>query len=119
MAGLNQEHLALVARHQPALTRFVRSTKMPIEQIAFVVADKASRLGQATTGAGVVVTERASVVLPVTVSGIPALAQAAGLPEIDLLAQLGAVPVVVIDAENRAAVSYEVLLDAATGRSAP
>lgn len=92
---------------------------MPIEQIAFVVADKASRLGQATTGAGVIVTERASVVLPVTVSGIPALAQAAGLPEVELLAQLGAVPIVVIDAENRVAVSYEVLLGEATRKTAP
>jgi len=107
VAGLNQKHLALLRRHRPALARFVRSTKMQIEQIAFVVADRASKLGQATTDAGVIVTERASVVLPVTMAAVPALQAAAGASEVQqLVSEHGAVPVIVIDGDDVAAVSF-------------
>lgn len=54
---------------------------MPLTRLAIVVADRASKLGQAIVTSGVIVTDRSSVVLPVTVPAVPALAQAAGLPE--------------------------------------
>lgn len=116
MANLNQHHEAMLRRHRPALIRFAAVSRVAPERLAFVVADARSRMGQVMRQHGVAVTERASVVIPLTVDAVPALLAAAGCDEVQqLVAEHGAVPVIVIDEDDMVCVAWErVLPDAAT-----
>jgi hypothetical protein len=81
-------------------------SKVSAEKLAFVIADSTSRMGHVLKG--IITTERASVVLPITVNAIPALLAAAGCEEVQhLVDEHGAVPVVVIDQDDHAAVRFE------------
>jgi hypothetical protein len=88
--------------------RFTALSKLAPEKLAFVIADARSKMGQAVKSSGIVSTERVSVVIPLTVEAVPALLAAAGCEEVQQLAlQHGAVPVVVIDQDDHAAVTFE------------
>ncbi|MCC6667220.1 MAG: hypothetical protein IT375_25970 [Polyangiaceae bacterium] len=107
MAAPNQAHEAMLRRHRPALVQFAGTSKVSTEKLAFVIADSNSRMGLALKASGIVTTERASVVLPITVDAIPALLAAAGAGEVQqLVRKHGAVPVIVIDEADVAAVSF-------------
>lgn len=107
MAAPNQAHEAMLRRHRPALVQFAGTSKVSTEKLAFVIADSNSRMGLALKHSGVIVTERASVVLPITVDAVPALLAAAGASEVQqLVSEHGAVPVIVIDEDDVAAVSF-------------
>lgn len=107
MADLDQHHEAMLRRHRSALVKFAEISKLAPEKLAFVIADSDSRMGLALKSSGVIVTERASVVLPTTTDSIPALLAAAGASEVQqLVSEHGAVPVVVIDEDDVAAVSF-------------
>lgn len=107
MAAPNQAHEAMLRRHRSALVKFAEASKLAPEKLAFVIADSNSRMGLALKSSGVIITERASVVLPITVDAIPALLAAAGASEVQqLVSEHGAVPVVVIDEDDLAAVSF-------------
>lgn len=106
MAVPNQSHEAMLRRHRPALVKFASMSRVALEKLAFVIADAKSRMGRVL--AGIVSTGRASVVIPVTVDAVPALLAAAGCEEVQhLFLQHGAVPVVLIDQDDRAVVRFE------------
>jgi hypothetical protein len=66
----------------------------------------------------IISTERASLVIPLTVDAVPALLAAAGCEEVQhLSAEYGAVPVVIIDQDDHAVVRFERV--AFAPRSAP
>jgi hypothetical protein len=121
VAALNQAHEAMLRRHRPALVKFCAVSKLAPEKLAFVIADSRSRMGQVIKSSGVITTERASVVIPITVDAVPALLAAAEASEVQqLAAEFGAVPVVVIDQHDCAAVRYERVgaASSVSGRSA-
>jgi hypothetical protein len=108
VAVLNQHHEAMLRRHRPALVKFAAHSKLAPEKLAFVIAASTSKLGQAMKSSGILTTERASVVIPITVDAVPALLAAAGCEEVQhLVSHHGAVPVVVIDQDDHAAVTFE------------
>jgi hypothetical protein len=97
----------MLRRHKSALVRFASVSQLAPEKLAFVIADSNSRLGLALKSSGAIVTERASVVIPITVDAVPALLAAAGASEVQqLVSEHGAVPVIVIDEDDVAAVSF-------------
>jgi hypothetical protein len=79
----NQSHEAMLRRHRSALVKFAAVSKLAPEKLAFVIADTRSKMGQVMKG--IISTERASVVLPITVDAIPALLAAAGCEEVQQL----------------------------------
>ncbi len=103
----NQHHEAMLRRHRSALIRFASTSKLNPEKLAFVIADSNSRMGLALKSAGVIITERASVVLPTTTDSIPALLAAAGATEVQQVIAAGGVPVVCIDEHDVATISWE------------
>jgi hypothetical protein len=94
------------------MVRFATVSKIPPEKIAFVIADARSNLGRATRQSGIVTNnKRASFVIPITVNDIPKFCHVIGGPDIvTLQREDDAVLVLVIDAEDRAAMVWERLL---------
>lgn len=110
MSALSREHQEMLRRHRPALGRFASNSKLEPDRLAFVVADSRSRLGQAIIGSGIVAGKQASVVLPTSVEDIPQLMATMNEPDISNgLVEHGAVPVLLIDHEDRIAVVFEQL----------
>jgi hypothetical protein len=108
MAVPNQAHEAMLRRHRPALVKFASMSKLAPEKLAFVIADSRSKMGMAMKSSGVITTGRASVVIPITVDAVPALLAAAGASDVQqLVAEHGAVAVVVIDQDDVAGVYFE------------
>ncbi len=111
MAEPNQAHEAMLRRHRSALVRFASASKLPPEKMAFVVADPNLNLGRATKQSGIIATDRASIVIPVSVDDLPRFAEVVGASEVEQLrVEHGAVPILVIDADDQPAVVWERLL---------
>lgn len=107
MATTNAAHEEMLRRHRSALVALASVSKLAPEKLAFVIADSNSRMGQAMKHSGIIVTERASAVIPTTTDSIPALLAAAGCREFkEVVSEHGAVPVIVIDEDDVAAVSF-------------
>jgi hypothetical protein len=109
MTDLTQTREAMLRRHRSALLRFAATSRLPADKLAFVIADANSKLGQATRQWRSVT--RASIVIPITVDDMPRFAEVIGVPEVEQLrVEHGAVPVLVIDAEDRSTILWESLL---------
>ncbi|MCC6667689.1 MAG: hypothetical protein IT375_28345 [Polyangiaceae bacterium] len=78
--------------------------------MAFVVAHARSTLARAMAHTAVFVTDRSSVVLPVSVSCLPKLREIGLIPELEqLAARHGAMPVLLVDEHDCTALSFEKL----------
>lgn len=110
MADLNDSHRAMLRRHRPAMVRFASCSVLPAVRLAFVVAHVRSTLARAMAQSAVIVTDRSSVVLPVSVGCLPKLGEIGVIPELEqLAAQHGAMPVLLVDEHDCGALSFEKL----------
>lgn len=108
MARLSRDE-AMLRRHYRAMAKFASMSKVT-DGLAFIVADTRSKFARALVASGVIITERASVVMPTTMDSIPALLAAAGAIEAQQVVAAGGVPVVCIDDHDVASMSWEPLL---------
>lgn len=109
MAGLNQEHLALLARHREGIGRLMARSNIDPSKVIVVIAHVESTVGGSFIEAGLVPAPgRSSLVVPTGIEAARLFTDLLDHPEVRLLAEKhGATAVLVFDRVGKVGITFE------------
>lgn len=109
MALLNQEHLALLARHRDGIGRLMARSRIDPSKLAILIAHVESPVGKSFIEAGLAPAPgRSSLVVPTGIEAAKMFTDLLDQPEVKLLAEKHrATPILVFDRLGKAGVTFE------------
>lgn len=109
MPGLNQNHLALLARHRDGIGRLMARSKIDPSKLVILIAHVESTVGKSFIDAGLVPAPgRSSLVVPTGIEAAKMFTDLLDQPEVRLLAEKhGTTAILVFDREGKVGISFE------------
>lgn len=109
MAQLDQEHLALVAKHREGIARLMARSRIEPSKLVILIAHVESTVGKSFVEAGLVPAPgRSSLVVPTGIEAAKMFTELLDHPEVRLLAEKhGATAILVFDRNNRVGITFE------------
>lgn len=109
MAGLNQEHLALVAKHREGIARLMARSRIDSSKIIVIIASLGSPVGKSFIEAGLAPAPgRSSLVVPTGIEAAKMFTNVLEQPEVKLLAEKHrATAILVFDREGKVGITFE------------
>ena len=109
MAQLNQEHLALLARHRDGIGRLMARSRIEPSKLVILIAHVESTVGGSFIEAGLVpALGRSSLVVPTGIEAAKMFTDLLDHPEVKLLAEKHrATAILVFDREGKVGITFE------------
>lgn len=109
MAGLNQEHLALLARHRDGIGRLMARSQIYPSKVVVIIAHVESPVGKSFIEAGLVPAQgRSSLAVPTGIEAARMFTKLLDHPEVKLLAEKHqATVILVFDRNGRVGITFE------------
>lgn len=109
MAKLNQEHLALLARHRDGIGRLMARSRIEPSKLVVIIASLESPVGRSFVEAGLVPAPgRSSICVPTGIEAAEMFTDLLGHPEVKLLAERHrATAILVFDREGKVGITFE------------
>jgi len=109
MAGLNQEHLALLARHRGGIARLMARSRIDPTRVVVIIAHVESTVGKNFIAAGLEpAPKRSSVCVPTGLEAAKMFTDLLDHPEVRMLAEKHrATAILVLDREGKVGITFE------------
>ncbi|GMV15482.1 MAG: hypothetical protein AMXMBFR56_37060 [Polyangiaceae bacterium] len=121
MAQLNQDHLALLARHRDGIGRLMARSQIDPSKIVVLIAHLASPVGKSFIEAGLVPAHgRSSLVVPTGIEAAKMFTNLLDHPEVRLLAEKHrATAILVFDRRGKVGITFENFIPPQEPRDCP